>query len=73
LGGVQDFSKERLEEVVRALAERLGVKPAQLIHPTRLAVTGMTVGPGLFDILEILGKECVINRLTRAIKYINLI
>jgi nondiscriminating glutamyl-tRNA synthetase len=68
-----DFGKENIEQIMRSLADVLDVKAAKLIHPTRLAVTGMTVGPGLFDILEILGKERVINRLTRAIKYINLI
>ncbi len=66
----REFTKESLEKVIRELAENLDIKAAKLIHPTRLAVTGMTVGPGLFDVLEILGKERVINRLTRAIKYI---
>lgn len=66
------LSKEYLETIFRDLAEELGIKPAQLIHPVRLAVTGMTVGPGLFDILVILDKNIIINRLTRAIKYIRL-
>lgn len=45
------------------LAATLGVKRADLIHPTRLAVTGKTVGPGLFELLEVLGREKTVNRL----------
>jgi nondiscriminating glutamyl-tRNA synthetase len=67
-----NFTKERLEDIFRNLAEKLDIKPAKLIHPVRLAVTGMTVGFGLFEILEIVGKETVIKRLTKAIKYIKL-
>ncbi|OQX52881.1 MAG: glutamate--tRNA ligase [Candidatus Cloacimonas sp. 4484_209] len=69
---VNDFSKENLENIFRELSETIGIKPAKLIHPVRLAVTGLTVGPGLFDILEVLGKKIVINRLTKAIKYIKI-
>ncbi len=70
---LSDFSKEHLEHVLREFAEKRNVKAAQVIHPVRLAVSGMTVGPGIFDILEILGKECVINRLTKAINYIKVL
>ncbi len=47
-------------------AESLGVKRAELIHPTRLAVSGRTVGPGLFDVLELLGRDAVTERLRAA-------
>lgn len=68
-----DFSKEHLENILRKLSENLGIKPAKLIHPVRLAVTGMTVGPGLFDILSVLEKNILIKRLTRAKKYIKML
>ncbi len=68
-----DFSKEHLENILRELSENLGIKPAKLIHPVRLAVTGMTVGPGLFDILGVLEKNILIKRLTRAKKYIKML
>ncbi len=68
-----DFSQENLESIFRDLAEELDIKPSRLIHPVRLAVTGETVGPGLFEILEIIGKNCVIKRLTKTIEYIKLI
>jgi len=68
-----DFSKEHLEIIFRSLSEKLKIKPAKLIHPVRLAVSGMTVGPGIFELLEILGKNIVTKRLTKAIKYIKLL
>ena len=45
-----------LELILRALAEERGVKAASLIHATRVAVTGRRVSPGLFDVLELLGR-----------------
>lgn len=64
------FNKEQTEQALRALAEGRSVKPAQLIHPLRLALTGMTTGPGMFDITDILGKEDCLLRITRAIEFI---
>jgi glutamyl-tRNA synthetase len=43
--------------------ERLGVKPGEVIHPVRVAATGRTVGPGLFETLAVLGRERVLQRL----------
>lgn len=64
------FSKEETEATLRMLAESLHLKPADLIHPVRLALTGITMGPALFDIVEVLGQEDVIQRLSRAIEFI---
>lgn len=63
---VDNFYASALELHYRELAEREGVKASVLIHPTRLAITGRTAGPGLFEIMEILGKEAVIRRMERA-------
>ena len=46
--------------------ESIGVKAAVLIHPTRLALTGFGVSPGIFEIMNILGKEVVLRRLLSA-------
>lgn len=59
-----------LEALYTALSEELGVKRAELIHPTRLAVTGRTMGPGLFEILALLGKQRVVERLRAAVRYV---
>jgi nondiscriminating glutamyl-tRNA synthetase len=67
---LDDFKKEKIEEKVRILSDHLSLKPALLIHPLRLAVSGISMGPGLFEILEVLGKEQTIERLDRAIQFI---
>lgn len=56
------------EEVLHRTAESLKVGNGQLIHPLRLAVSGMGEGPGLFDILNIIGKEETIRRINSAIE-----
>ena len=53
-----------LENVVRSYADEIGQPAAKLIHPLRVACTGRTVGPGLFETMEALGKERCLRRLT---------
>ena len=60
------FDKTALEAALRATAEQHGVKAGALIHPARVAVTGRAVSPGLFEVLELLGRERVLKRLTFA-------
>jgi glutamyl-tRNA synthetase len=67
LAGVEPFSAERIEAELRALAERLGLKPRQAFQPIRIAVTGSKVSPGLFESLELLGREESLARLDRAL------
>jgi glutamyl-tRNA synthetase len=64
------FEKQKIEEALRNLATDMGTKPAPLIHMARLATTGTTAGPGLFDILEFLGKEEVVKRIKKAVEFI---
>ena len=65
---VEPWTAPEIERVIRGLAAELGVGAAKLIHPTRLAVTGRTVGPGLFELMEVLGKETCLGRLKRALE-----
>lgn len=67
---LDDFSAQKANDTLYALAEEKGMKPAELIHPTRLAVSGLTGGPSLFEMLEAIGKERVIKRMKKAIEYI---
>ncbi|MFH0992085.1 MAG: glutamate--tRNA ligase [bacterium] len=67
LRAVSDFTHHNLEETLKTLAIELQIKPAKLIHPTRLALSGKTIGPGLYEMMEILGKETVIRRLENII------
>jgi glutamyl-tRNA synthetase len=59
------FTAGSLEDQYRSLAEEMGIKWSLLIHPTRVALSGRTYGPGLFEMMEILGKEKCLERLER--------
>ncbi len=61
-----DFTSGPLDAALRETADRGGVKAGALIHAARVAVTGGTVGPGLFETFELLGRAKVLPRLTRA-------
>jgi glutamyl-tRNA synthetase len=63
LAGVEPFDAEHIETALRGLAERLGLKPREAFQPIRLAVTGSKVSPGLFESLELLGREESLARL----------
>jgi glutamyl-tRNA synthetase len=67
---VDPFTAPQLEAAMRALAESRGVKAAALIHATRVAVTGRAVSPGLFEVLELMGRECVTLRFREAMTYL---
>lgn len=64
------WNHDALVAAYDALSEELGIKRAELIHPTRLAVTGRTVGPGLFELVAVLGQEVVVQRLKEAARRI---
>ncbi|HEV8686874.1 MAG TPA: glutamate--tRNA ligase [Gaiellaceae bacterium] len=66
LAGVEPFTADEIEAALRSLAERLGLKPRDAFQPIRIAVTGSKVSPGLFESLELLGKERALARLSAA-------
>jgi glutamyl-tRNA synthetase len=57
------FTHDALESACRDLAAEKGLKAGVIIHPTRMAVSGKTKGAGLFEMMEILGKETVLKRM----------
>ncbi len=61
--GCGDFSENKIEEMVRSRAEKEGVKAALFIHALRVIVLGMKVSPGLFEVLELIGKKRTLKRL----------
>lgn len=67
---VESFDADAIEAALRGVAEGLGIQPGPVIHTTRLALTGRTQGPGLFELISVLGKERVAARLTAAIAHI---
>lgn len=64
------FEQNSIEQVFREYADELQVKAGTLIHPARLALTGRTVSPGLFELMEVLGREECIKRFKRALEFI---
>ena len=63
LAGVEPFHAEPIERELRSLAERLELKPREAFQPIRIAVTGSKVSPGLFESLELLGRDETLRRL----------
>jgi len=63
---LKEFTAETAEQALRELAEERGVKAAEIIHPTRLAISGLSFGPSLFEMMEVIGKEACVRRLRRA-------
>ena len=61
------FDAAEIEAALKTTAAELGVKVGAVVHPTRLAATGSNVGPSLYHLLEVLGKEKVLARIDRAL------
>ena len=59
----EPFTAAVLEPALRALADARGVKAAVLIHPTRVAVVGRAESPGIFDVLELVGRDRAVARM----------
>ncbi len=69
--GLEHPHAAEFEAALVRVADRSQIKKSDLIHPLRLAVSGMGVGPGLYDILAILGKDEAIRRIDAAIERIH--
>lgn len=67
---LNSFESTAIEKAFRETADNLGIKAAVLIHPARLAVTGQTATPGLFEVMEVLGKQVCIERLKNALNFV---
>ena len=58
-----EWTVEMIEGVIRGYAEEIGVGAGKLIHPIRLSITGKKVGAGMFETMEVLGKERTVKRM----------
>lgn len=65
--GLDNFRASSIEEAFRAVVEELETTVKQLIHPLRVALSGVTIGPGMFELIEVLGKERTLERMERVI------
>jgi glutamyl-tRNA synthetase len=66
LAELEPFTADSIEAALRAVLEELGLKPRQGFQPIRVAVTGSKISPGLFESIELLGRELALERLSRA-------
>jgi glutamyl-tRNA synthetase len=66
LASLEPYTAESIESGLRGLAERLELKPRAAFEPIRVAVTGSKVSPGLFESLELLGRETSVERIRNA-------
>ncbi len=67
LAKVDPFDTSHLERALQTFVAAEGIKTGNIIHAVRVATTGKAVGPGLYDCLEILGKETCLTRIDRAL------
>lgn len=70
LEGLEDFSQASQETIFKKIMEETGLGFGKIAQPIRVAVTGTTVSPGLFEMLMVLGKDKTVDRLRRAVDFI---
>jgi glutamyl-tRNA synthetase len=70
LGVLAGYTQENLEDVFKDVMDQTGLKLGKIAQPVRVALTGKTASPGIFEIIAILGPERVIPRLEKAVRYI---
>ncbi len=70
LNSIQEFNSKNLETLFKEIVQKEGVKLSEVAQPVRVAITGRTVSPGIYDVLEIIGKERALRRLKRALNLI---
>ena len=68
LAAAEPFDASGVETALRGLVDRLGVKPREVYQPVRLAISGGTVSPGIFESVAVLGREETLARIDRAIE-----
>lgn len=67
---LESFNENSLENAFKKVMETTGLKLGKIAQPVRVALTGKTVSPGIFEIIEVLGKKRVISRLQNAVQFI---
>jgi glutamyl-tRNA synthetase len=72
LSGLEPFTEGKVEEVFNAILKEKGLKLGKLAQPVRVALTGGTVSPGIFETIEALGRAKTVKRLKKALSYIKM-
>jgi glutamyl-tRNA synthetase len=68
LQGTEPFDREHIEQALRGVVETRGVKPKDIFQPVRVALAGTTVSPGIFETLEVLGRDEALARIDAALR-----
>ena len=63
----ENWTVEKIESTLKTLAQKVGCKTGDLVHPARVAVSGRSIGPSLYHMLEVMGKNRVLARFDRMI------
>jgi glutamyl-tRNA synthetase len=66
--GVENWSATGLETALKQLGAEIGCKTGELVHPARVAVSGRSIGPSLYHMLEVMGKARVLQRMDRVLQ-----
>ncbi len=67
---IEDFNESNLEDAFKKVMQSCKIKLGKIAQPVRVALTGKTVSPGIFEIIHVLGKDAVISRLKKAVAFI---
>ena len=71
MGNLETFDEANLERIFRQIVvDEMGMKLGKIAQPVRVALTGMTASPGLFEVIDVLGKDTVLKRMKTALEYI---
>ncbi len=70
IGAMEKMDEQSLEDAFREVMEKTGQKLGEVAQPARVALTGKTVSPGIFEMIEVLGKEETVRRLRAAVAFI---
>jgi len=71
LASLESWSPQVMEDALRKLAEELGISGGKIFQPLRVALTGLTVSPGIFDVLLYLGRERSLGRIDAAVRFLS--
>ncbi len=67
LEALEEFTQDKIEKIFMDMVNEKGLKLGQIAQPVRVVITGSTVSPGIYEVLEIVGKEKTLKRLRRVI------
>jgi len=70
LTSISDFNEKALEDAFRSVMAESGLKLGKIAQPVRVALTGKTVSPGIFEVIAIIGRSRTLERIQAAISYI---